>query len=535
MLKRITCIIVSIMLCVSVTIPVMASTDFAVSYISENDGEILCTLGEIEIEFTDSIDIDTLSGITFTKADESEIKGGAYVLNGEEDNQVIVKFGRLEKGEYVLCITEDLKSAGGESAIYSRYEYSVLTDKDAPVAYSNYSDIELGETDVETLISNGENISFSGAQEYSYVVDETSKGEKYINYTCVKKTASAGGGSTVTLPEAIEDGKVIVDLGVKADSGNMTRNLFTLRSSGTSKIYTFSISNTNDLGSATQGDYKSGGFTGEKRARDEDGFWNLRLSVKRADKNDAWSYEVYDKNTSLDKPIYKISIPSSKLENINSIIVFDVYNMTTTPASIMLKDIVVTMPRTPSVIYTNGENGEPGMSEISLVCNEDLDPRAVTNENISFVNQTGEKEECEILLDENKREIIIKPYEYLSYDGEYSVLFENQMCKNVSFKIASQEIEVNSVEYLNDENKISVSINNDTGETKKVIVVVSVVDAEGNIQFLPEVVAEDDADITAEIELTDHALPESGKFKVYIIQKCDDFLRFISDAHTIEF
>ncbi len=536
MLKKIICVITAVMLCLSLYIPAMAAPDFEVSYISNSGGKISCTLGEIEITFTDDVDAKTLSGITFTNAYGDEIKGGAYAVKGDSDDEVKLKFGRLAEGNYILCITEDLKSVNGESASYAEYEYTVLTDEDVAVAESKISDMEVGETTKDNMTADSTNMSFSGPDGYhTYSVEKTDGGENYVYYTCAG-SQGVGGSFLLTLPTAMETGKFVLDTAVKSDGGNMARNLFSPRNSSNKKVYAFSIKNDNVLHCATQGKFNdSAFFTGAENQKDADGFWNLRLIISRNSTDEPWAFKVYETTTSYANPIYEISIPNSDLDDLKSIIVFDCWNTTNNDAGFMCKDIKAFTPRTPAVIYTDGEDGNPASEEIRFVSSEDLFTELITEDTVTLTDIDGEEIKADISYEEDNRTIVVKPHRFLKYDHKYNLSVSDGICNGIDFTTGNTELIVDGVSYDSAEKELSVDITKLTEASQDIVILAGVYNDEDVLQFFIQDDINSDEDLPAEIDLSSYTLPDSGTFKVYVWQQCDGFLRAVSYINSCEF
>ena len=209
-----------------------------------------------------------------------------------------------------------------------------------------------------------DDITFGGTDGgYIYEIKTLQNGEKYLSMCTYKSNNSSGAGGSIVhnLPNALEKGTVMLDISVRADSTNMTRNLFILKSSDSKKVYTMSLDSKGKLYGATQGTY--GGskyFTGQSYKTDDDDFYNLRVVLTRNNTDFSWDFSVYDRLTSYTSPVYKIEIPAATLKDIQSISSIDLWNATTTQCYLDVKESVLFTPTTEDLILNSTIVDEQG-------------------------------------------------------------------------------------------------------------------------------------------------------------------------------
>lgn len=548
MLKKLICIITALAVCLCVYVPAYAS-GFSVSSVSPSGGNILCTLGEITLTFTDAVDTSTLSGISFTKSDGTEIKGGAYAVPTDSLNKVCVKFGRLDVGDYTLSITDALKSASGESAAVGEYNYSVATSLDKALAATNLdsTSLDIGETTIGELEGAGTNMTYGknrdGALPYTYTLKTADSGAKYVEYACTNDAATSGSGSVhLKLSTPVKTGTLVLDTAIKADDNvNSSRELFKLWATGDKKIYTMTLNKmgNNTLGPGGQGNYTShdnfNTTVKNKIKTDSDGFWNLRLVLSRDSERDNWSYMVYDVTTNLTDAFYSLSISASELPDITKIQLLDMWQAASEggarTATFCFKETRITMPETPKLIYTNGDGICPEASEMFFVPNEDLQSAAVTDATAVLTDADGRAIESDVTYDADNRKIIIKPSEYLKYSAEYKLAFNNGICGGIGFTTGKPDMNVKTVSYSADK-KLAVELENINGAQKNAVVIVGVCDASGKVSSFEQAKTSDTDPMKAEIDFSEKTLPAGGSFKLYVWEQDGDVLKPVCDVMT---
>ncbi len=164
----------------NVSFNVVAEANLAAPVPSIASGEIDTTAGEITLTFGSEINKDTISGITFTKANEEEIKGIYTVTRDEVDtNKIKVEFGRLEaeKG-YVLTV---------------------------PTTVKDIRDRTLTETATFTYTAKQRYITNTDFSEAEYVTGQPpTQGEDNIVYVAGQTATNA---TAQVLEETVDDGK----------------------------------------------------------------------------------------------------------------------------------------------------------------------------------------------------------------------------------------------------------------------------------------------------------------------------------------
>lgn len=238
-----------------------------------------------------------------------------------------------------------------------------------------------------------DNVAYSGTDGcYIYQIKTLQNGEKYLSmcyYVNKSGLSGAGGSLSHNLPDAIEKGTVMLDISVRADGTNITRNLFKLRSSDKKNVYTMSLTQANKLNGATQGMYTGGKcFTGQSYKADSNGFYNLRMVVTRKDTESPWDFSVYDRLTSYTNPIYKIEIPAATLKDIQLVTTTDLWNTTSNKAYIDVKESVLFTPTYEDIIIDSTIADEQG-KELSEFKGEDklylkYDAENITAEDVSL-------------------------------------------------------------------------------------------------------------------------------------------------------
>ncbi|MBR2500618.1 MAG: hypothetical protein IKB60_06035 [Clostridia bacterium] len=221
----------TILLSACFCMPMAASADGILSVSSVSVGnadsitEISYGLGSIQITMSDDVNPDTLSGVEFTKADGTAIKG--FLLKSAEGAVINLSFGNLEIGtDYALKITSDLLSDDGVAATPVSYSYKAIASvitydfddmsvMDSPISKSSFESL----TDFK-----GEHYATTQATSGVYQVLDDGSGNNYLRMTGSDLTRRDWGATvrsalSYLFDEPIKGGTVTLTYRVKNEVG----------------------------------------------------------------------------------------------------------------------------------------------------------------------------------------------------------------------------------------------------------------------------------------------------------------------------
>ncbi|MCK9479099.1 MAG: LamG domain-containing protein [Firmicutes bacterium] len=128
--------------------------------VTPEGGKITTKAGKFVIEFSDYVDLDSLSGITLKKADGSAVKGVVFVDTASKFSKtVMVNHGTLEdRAEYILTIDTTVKSLGGKFVQQTKhYEFDAekMGVGGAPeVLYTNLNGLSYSDNIIDIIFDN---------------------------------------------------------------------------------------------------------------------------------------------------------------------------------------------------------------------------------------------------------------------------------------------------------------------------------------------------------------------------------------------
>ncbi len=474
--------------------------------ISESGSTISDAAGEITLKFNNYLDISTLkNGITFTKADGSEIKGGAYVVpKGDFTNEAVVRYGALEEGaEYIINITAYLKSVNN-IPFSGNGEHRYTAEK----KYIYYEDFK----GIEYIV--GQNPPIGGELQYtSSNVDNDSSnitvcGDDSFRYI------SMNGGGDVTLNSRI---KLVFDSVIDADAfavdvklrpsssngaanDNTPRNVMTVAGSTASvqlanMRYGFVEANTAPGANATLvGDI-------DFEATDSRGFYDLNAIFS---KNSAGKYVITltNANAAIEG---KAEYTTKNIADVKSIEISHLYPLDASQASNVTADvarIAVYKMTSPEILYTNFSELDRNDDTIKIVYNDDLDESTLAASAFSLVAADGSYVNTEYIgYDSATRTVTLKLKDYLDSSATYK-LCTGELASETGLILAGGEhsytakasaVETSSIKAYNEagteiqsldnisEFKGSVSVTNKGTGNKSCVVALVLYDANGRI------------------------------------------------------
>lgn len=393
--------------------------------ISAESGKISDAAGEIKVTFNNYIDTATLEdGIKFTKADDSQIKGGYCVVAEDEyTKEAKILYGKLENNEdYVLNITSALKSKNGKTFTGDRsFEYT------AEASYIFFEDFEGDEYVVGENPPAHSNIIYTSTEvendSSNHLVCETN-GEKYISMS--------GGGEvtknsriSVAFDTPIEDDTFVVDLKIRpyakndAPNNNTPRDIMIV-SNGTSSLTLGSI-RYGDV--RTQVEYIGSGATATGGASftktDENGFYDVRTRfVKQAN----GMYTITFLNPNSEKDGSAVFVAKS-IGSVKSIVLSHLYPLdaaTATDVSADIARIAVYKETEPKVLFTDFEKLERSDNEIKVVFNDDINEDLLTDDTFVLLTPDGRAVNMEY-KDYSDRVVTLKLNDFLEPSTEYTL------------------------------------------------------------------------------------------------------------------
>lgn len=382
------------------------ASDFTVTDLSLPGGVIESDHGSIEITFSAPVDATTKDEIKLLKTDGGEIPGGSYVTLSPDSMKAVLVYGRLYEGEYKLIGTERLLSEDGESLTPFEITYIVpVSVPEIKVYEANFEKLSTGSISVSNISAQVPGTSCgTGGGNATYSIGESESGIKYLSVKTSKK--NTGASLSVTLSEAIEKGKVYVDMKMMVTEGTLTRNMFQFADGNGSSTALRMVQYINtDQGIRNDGAGIGCDVLKKMPDKDDDGFFNLRLCMERNTTEDKWTAVCYDMNSTDRDIIFKSRQPFNNISSIQKIIVLEIYPTSDTEAeeAVYVSDIKVSTHAEPELLYIEGDF-LPDAEKIKTVLTEDTDMI-----DAEFYTRDGEKFDAEITLDEIDAVYIASP------------------------------------------------------------------------------------------------------------------------------
>ena len=474
--------------------------------ISESDNTISDAAGEITLKFNNYLDTSTLkNGITFTKADGTEIKGGAYVTPKDDfTNEAVIRFGALElNGEYCLNITSDLKSVNNKSfSGNGTYPYTAVKE------YIFYDDFKGTEYTVGGNPPTDGSIEYTSSNEVDDASNITVCGDDSFRYI------SMNGGGTVNqnsriklvLDTPVTEDVFAVDVKLRPASSNGAANDDTPRNvmtvAGTSASvqlanmrYGFVEANTAPGAIATLvGDI-------DFNVTDARGFYNLNAVFE---KNSTGNYVVTLKNANAPtegKAVYT----TKNISDVKAIEISHLYPLNDSQATNVTADvacIAVYKMTAPEILYTNFGELDRNDDTIKIVYNDDLDESTLDASAFSLVAADGSYVNTEYMgYNSATRTVTLKLRDYLDSSAVYKLCTEEIASESGLTSAAGEhlyaskadDVETSSIKAYNEagteiqsldnisEFKGSVSVDNNGTGNKTCVVALVLYDANGRI------------------------------------------------------
>lgn len=393
--------------------------------ISPTEGTTLDTApGEIEIRFDNYVDLDTIDGITFRKADGTEITGGIRVY-AEEDitMSVFVKYGKLDSDAvYILDIPDTVCSLNGISCGGKQLEYRT---EGFYIFYEDFEDYEVGDKPDGTKLLYTSSDAEGSLEDV--VVKEASgntpeRKKKYISMvTNADENLNSNSTAAVVFDTPITY-DFVVEVGVRGQNGTAAaRNTRFYGSAGEFSIVG-NFQNGVDLRSDTSmGEDKDKHDALYKEystsATDEFGFIRMKYVFQ---KDTDGKYVVT--GTCLDDPNVDYRMPLIHTD-CTQFMAIQQYNAPNTDMCVDLSYVKVYRYSVPEIVSDNTAELDQDSEEISLVFSEDIDPATVTESCARLVNtKTGETVLTKVTgYDEAARQMRVKLGEYLDWGVTYDL------------------------------------------------------------------------------------------------------------------
>lgn len=426
---------------------------FEISSISSADNATIDTEpGAVKIKFSGEINIAALSGITFKKADGTDIKG-AYSVTADGDT-VTVEYGKLETGtSYKLYIPEIYKDGSTKHTSAKTYSYT------AEKKYIVNEDFT-GKTAVPD-IDNIAYMSNSTANDKSAMSIKTTESGDYYLSVKPQSTDESGKNYKVTynLPTPLDttadaDELHVVELKIaslltlksgKDTKANVARNFLDINGTATPKAGEISYDNIlaypyTDNG--TKGSYIN-------LAKDTDGFSNVRMAFgihELADNSKLLGYEITDLNNSATVSFtpdasYAAGKGATDFPNkISSLLLSHIYTQSsdTCDAETRYSDIKIYSKKLTKVLKADKYSN--ATKSVTLRLNNDLPTGAI--ENIVVKSSDGTAVEPNLAYNEEDRSVTLTFASEI--DGKYTVSLANVLDAD-GFKCSDKEFSFNAV------------------------------------------------------------------------------------------
>lgn len=392
--------------------------------LSAQNGILDDTAGELTLTFNNYLDAATVAeGITLTKADGSEIRGGAYAeAKSAFSNQAVIRYGALETGaDYLLQIHPSLSSVNGKSYLGDN-AFSYTAER-SYLYYEDFSGDEyvVGESPVSDGILQYESIGVSGDASTIKVCD--GGGYKYISMT--------GGGvieknSRIKLAfnPVLEDDIFVADVKLRPASTDgasnvAPRNVMTV-SGSTSSVQLADMregymqANKNLKSGATGTDIKF-------ETTDDNGFYDMQVVFA---KNNTGNYVMTLSNqnkASEGQMVYT----SGDIQSVKQIEISHLYPLDKTQATYVSADvarIALYKLTAPNVLYTNIESLNREDDALEIVFNDDMDADMLNDDSFSLTAPDGTHVNLRYGgYDEAARKVTLRLMDYLASSTEYTL------------------------------------------------------------------------------------------------------------------
>lgn len=503
--KKISIFLILVLLLSVAVYPAYAST-FEVVSVSETEGIIDSGIGSITLTFSEPVDFTSASALTFTKADGSAVKGGAYVKEGDSTTEAIVTFGRLDVGDYTLTVGENLKSTGGASVTSAVYNYEVTSSvAEETLKTMNFDSMSTGEKSYTEM-----NAAFPGTSFYSngyskYKIVEVDESNKELEIWSSAKNKSSG--YFLTLDNPIYEGTIHIDLKVRASEGYVNRNIFTVLDglTDTQAIKTVEIHNA-DTGLRKR---PHGSTSDVKKAhpdKDEDGYYYLRFTMSRATTSDAWECQCVDLN-SPNKDLVFIDEPTRAVSFVQKFQICELYTTYDTEVNerLWLSDMKISKNVPPQLLHTD-ETVSPDVDTFDVILTEDVEN--------AYVDLLADDESVgvnsELLAD--KRTIRVTPANYL-YAGEtYTLRFGGVAISDATITAKAPSATIDGLGISG--NTLNATITLNDAEDKSYLLLAVGYTSEGKISGIGETVVVDSIVTPVVIDISE--LSTADNFKVYL-------------------
>ena len=414
-----------------------------IASVTPAEGEIPNTIPNIKIMFSQEIDPNTASAITFTKADGRPVAG--FTETTVDGKTVTISFGTLTPGDYLLTIgtgvasKEDGEFLEGEGI----YTFTAIETIDLFEDYS--SDVyEIDKTYTGAAL-NTKRAGLVYKNEGAYTVEQSGT-DKYVT---IRPTAvNSGPRLSVELEEALAVGAFELNVRMKRSGGKMFTNLFGMNDSSDSAAMTAMTVIANSGG--TKLDYsvdkaKVGGVINGNPTVDEEGFMSLKVVASRSKTQEPWVFKIID--TLCDNEVYTAEIAADQLSDIKKFTVVDIYALSESELSefISVSELSVKISRFAKVLTSDCEGILPTTESVNLLLNGDIDSEdlvatVVDKNNEDIVIST----ETEYFPDE--RRLTLSFNSYLDYGTDYIIRFENAEISDFEFSTAQAPLTLDSAE-----------------------------------------------------------------------------------------
>ncbi|MBR5614010.1 MAG: Ig-like domain-containing protein [Clostridia bacterium] len=191
-----------------------ASQTMGLQSITPAEGDLLCTTGNIEINFDNYIDQSTLEHITFTKENGDAVPGKIIIKASDGyTKKVTIRHGLLEVGaRYKVTIGSDVKSTN--DIAYTGNREIVYTAVPAIIYENDFSGSEYVVNNPPPL-NDGITYYSSGTADSAedFLVLETEDGDKYV--AGVSNAVSKSSQMIYNFEPSLSSGYVAIELGVK--------------------------------------------------------------------------------------------------------------------------------------------------------------------------------------------------------------------------------------------------------------------------------------------------------------------------------
>lgn len=499
------------------------ASDFAVTDLSLQSGVIDSTPGSIEITFSAPVDADTKDAIKLLTSDGEEIPGGSYVSLSADRTKATLVYGRLAAGEYKLIVTEELLSEDGDSVTPFEADYIVETSiPENKILEVNFDNLNTGNTTAAALAAALPGTSYGTNVNATYSIGEAESGKKYL--VIKTKAKNSGASMAATLPQAIERGKVYLDMRLKVTDGTLVRNMF-MFSDGNSTSLALRMVQYVNTEQGIRNDSAGIGCNVLKKMpdKDDDGFFSLRLCIERNSTSDKWTAVCYDMNSDDMDIVFESKQPFSNISSIQRIQFAEIYPQSDAEAAeaVYVSDIRVSTQAEPQIIYTEGDF-EPDTDTIKVALSEDADTVSA-----DIYSSGGEKFDADIALSEDKRTVFVTPLNYMTHGAEYRIEFSGAI-GNAILKAKPYPAEVVSLEASGD--TLSYTISTDKPNSSYVLFICGYNEA-GEKVGIVRAEAGTDTSLTGNADIS--PLSEAELFKVYVWEKLSDSYLPLGLPHNV--